>query len=207
MIHEIIAPPLERHTDPLFYYTKLFIVFLQGIFKNRDEGDFKFNEDANTTEILIADQANGFTDTNQPRIITARGPVSMLPLYMNDMVTRDNLQIKKRTILVQTSMTFNVIAKFGLEAQKIAWIVAHALSDYYLTLQQFGIHKVFRSITVSPETPSGAVFSPEVVPEGVLIQVTVPYVIRWTITQSPTDKFAARELNTYIKNKTGISPI
>ncbi len=205
MIHTIIAPDLKRDADPLLYYTKLFLVFLQGIFKNRDEGDFKWVDDIGKTEILLADQANNYTDTNQPRIITARGPVSFMPMYMDDMITRGTDMVKKRTILVQTSMAFNCIAKFGLEAQKIAFIVAHALSDYYLLLQQNGIHKVIRSISVSPETPSGAVFSPEVVPEGVLVQVSIPFIIRWTTLSGPTDKAAARELQTFINGQRGFN--
>jgi len=192
---------LDRNQDHLKYYTLLFVVFLQNYFKLSDVGKFKWSPDIDKTEVLIADQDNGLPDSPLPRVITVRGPSIPLPMTFNDEAEPYNpfIGAKKRTRLIQTSITFHCIARTGLETQELAFKVHRAIDDYYMTLQQFGIHKVFRNAQMSSETPANAVFSPEVISEGRLIMVTYSFIYRNTTVSTPSNAPAAKMFTTNLK--------
>lgn len=198
---------LDKHEDHLKYYTMLFITFLQGYFKQNKQGKFRWSSDLNQTEIVICDQDNLLTDTQIPRIITVRGPSVPAPMTFNDIGDQYDAATGaiKRVLLIQSSITFHCIAKTGPEAQNIAYQVMKGINAYYMTLQKWGIHKVMRNIQVSPETPAGAVFNPEIFPEGRLVMATVQFWYLLTMRMTPAEAPAAKSLNLYINSAMGNS--
>lgn len=198
-----IPPDAERARDPFYYYTLLFLAFLQGLFKHRPEGSYQYSDDEELTEIVIADQI-----TNQkesvPRVITARGPAQTIPIALDDVVSKNNrIDERKRVILIGIPMTFNCIAKIGTEAQEIAHFIAHNVLAHRILLQRWGIHKVDKNIAMSPETPTNTIFQPEVVPEGVMVTVVVQIVIRWKTITAPNNSPMVRQIDAYMKSKIG----
>jgi len=194
---------LERWRDPLYYFTLLYLSFLQGIFKQREEGNYRWSEDEELTEIIIADQVTNVKET-VPRIITARGPAQFMQLFCDDMVTRQlKRDERKRTALISIPMTFSIIAKIGVETQELAFFTAHNIWAHRILLQQHGIHKIDRNFSMSPETPTNAIFAPEVVPEGVMISLVVPFYIRWTSTMVPNDAPKLHDIETYLRTRLG----
>ena len=194
-------PEIPRERDPLFYFTLLFLSFIQGLFKQRPEGEYKYSEDENITEIIIADQVTAAKET-VPRIITARGPASYITLFCDDMVKRSlKKDERKRTSLISIPMTINCIAKLGIEAQELAFFIAHNIWSHRVLLQQHGIHKIDRNFSISPETPTDAIFAPSVVPEGIMVSLIVPFIVRWTVTTVPNNAPKLREIDNYITKK------
>lgn len=195
------TPPLhlDKNKDHLKYFTVLFIAFLQGAFKGRDPGDFKWCEDTDKTELVICDQSNMLTDKYVPRIVTVRGSTTPLPMFLKDFNDEDrSIGSIKRSLLMESSITFHCIAKIGIETQYIAQQVQEYLHAHYLLLHRKGLHKLDRTLNISPETPANAVFSPEVLPEGVLIAVTARFWYRHTIITTPSNLPAAREIEHHI---------
>ena len=194
-------PEIPRERDPLFYFTLLFLSFIQGLFKQRPEGEYKYSEDENITEIIIADQVTAAKET-VPRIITARGPANYITLFCDDMVKRSlKKDERKRTSLLSIPMTINCIAKLGIEAQELAFFIAHNIWSHRVLLQQHGIHKIDRNFSISPETPTDAIFAPSVVPEGIMVSLVVPFIVRWTVTTVPNNAPKLREIDNYITKK------
>jgi len=194
-------PDIPRERDPLFFFTLLFLSFIQGLFKQRPEGEYKYSEDENITEIIIADQVTAAKET-VPRIITARGPANYMTLFCDDMVKRSmRTDERKRTSLISIPMTINCISKMGVEAQELAFFIAHNIWSHRILLQQHGIHKIDRNFSISPETPTDAIFAPSVVPEGIMVSLIVPFYVRWTVTTVPNNAPKLREIDNYIKNK------
>ena len=194
-------PEIPRERDPLFYFTLLFLSFIQGLFKQRPEGEYKYSEDENITEIIIADQVTAAKET-VPRIITARGPANYITLFCDDMVKRSlKKDERKRTSLLSIPMTINCIAKLGIEAQELAFFIAHNIWSHRVLLQQHGIHKIDRNFSISPETPTDAIFAPSVVPEGIMVSLIVPFIVRWTVTTVPNNAPKLREIDNYITKK------
>lgn len=200
---------LDRNRDHLKYYTMLFIAFLQGYFKENEPGKFKWSEDLEKTELVIVDQDNNLTDKYLPRIVTVRGPSMPLVMNFNDFADQYDAATgrTKRSILIQSSITFHCIAKTGPEAQELAYQVYLAINAYYITIQKWGVHKVFRNINISPETPSGAVFNPEVYPEGRLIMCTVQFIYRNTFYNTSTALPAAKNIDLFINSALGVQDL
>ncbi len=195
---------LDRNKDHLKYYTMLFIAFLQGIFKENEEGQFKWSPDLEKTEILISDQDTILPDKYLPRIVTVRGPSAPLILYFNDENERNHQTgTEKRTQIIQSSITFHCIAKTGIEAQQLADNIYRSINIYYKTLQQWGLHKIMRNPQISPETPANSVFSPEVISEGRLVMITYTFFYRWTYTNTRSDLPAATSLKFYLNSALG----
>ena len=195
---------LDKNKDHLQYFTVLFISFLRGCFSGREQGNIRWCEDMDKTEIVIADQNNMVTDKYLPRIITVRGQTMPLPIMMKDFCEEDPAtRAQKRSKLMDTSITFHCIAKLGIEAQYLAQQVQEYIDAYYLVLQKKGIHKINRTMNISPETPANAVFNPEVVPEGVLIMVSCQFWYRHTFTVTPSNLPAAREVENYVSASIG----
>jgi hypothetical protein len=206
MIRAKTAPyTKERYEDPLKYFTSVFLSFLQEVCKNNEVGNYKYSDDLDKTEIIIADQANMLRE-ELPRIISARGPVNVMPLSVDDFIEEeDGTSIVKSSHFIQTSLSFNCLAKLGLEAQKIAWLVATVINDYHRLLNTFGIHKILRnSISISPETPATAVTSPETKYECSLIIVTVPFIFRHTFIKTPVNAPAAYDIKLKMNSSLGI---
>jgi hypothetical protein len=190
---------LDKNKDHLQYFTVLFISFLRGCFSGRVQGDFRWCEDMDKTELVIADQNNMITDKYLPRIITVRGQTTPLPIMIKDFCEENvATRAEKRSKLMDSSITFHCIAKLGIEAQYIAQQVQEYIDAYYRVLHNMGIHKINRTLSISPETPANAVFNPEVVPEGTLIMVTCQFWYRHTFTVTPSNLPAAREVENYV---------
>lgn len=200
-------PDIKRESDPLFYFTLLFLSFIQGLFKLRPSGSYKFSEDEQLTEIIIADQVTAAKET-VPRIITARGPAQFMTMFCDDMTRRSmKTDERKRTSLLSIPMTINCIAKSANEAQELAFFVAHNIWTHRILLQQHGIHKIDRNITLSPETPTDAIFAPAVVPEGIMVSVVVPFIVRWTVITYPNDSPKTRQIDSFMRQKLGPNKI
>jgi len=192
---------VERENDPLYYFTALFLSFIQGIFKQRPEGSYKYSEDENLTEIVITDQVSNTKET-VPRVITVRGPAQFMTMFTDDMTSMSmKTDERKRTALISIPMTINCIAKIGPEAQELAFFVSHNIWSHRILLQQFGIHKIDRNFSLSPETPTEAIFAPSVVPEGVMVSIIVPFIIRWTVVTKPNNNPKVRELDIFMRTQ------
>lgn len=191
---------IDKNKDHLKYFTVLFIAFLQGAFKERDPGDFKWSQDADKTEIFICDQSNMVTDRYLPKIVTVRGPTVPMPMFFHDVAEENPFsRAVKRTKLLESSITFHCIAKFGIETQYIAQQVQEYLDSHYLLLHRAGLHKLDRVLNISPETPAQSVFAPETtISEAVLIAITARFWYRHTTVTTPSDLPAAREIENYI---------
>ncbi len=194
---------VERPRDPLYYFTAIFLSFLQGLFKQRPEGSYKYSEDENLTEIIISDQVSNTKET-VPRIIAARGPSQIMTMFMDDMTSLSmKTEERKRTSLISIPMTINCIAKIGPEAQELAFFVAHNIWAHRFLLNQWGIHKIDRNFSISPESPTEAIFAPSVVPEGIMVTVVVPFIVRWTVITTPNNNPKVRELENHMKSQLG----
>lgn len=193
--------------DPLLHYTKVFARFLQAVFATFEKGDYRWTLDPNTTDIVITDQATIAREVveKRPAIILTRGPASFGNLAMDQLAGPGPLSkppsadmkypnmdwasgTRRYTDLVACTMTYNCLAKEGLEAQRIAWICMMATRRLKRALMNQGMHRVGEEVQVGAETGPGAIVSPESDNEIVLIPVTVPFYFQdfWAI--SPADK-------------------
>lgn len=190
-----LVDPQGLGEEPLYYFTRCFLLFLQGLFEQFPEGAHKWSSDEKLTEIAIHDQVPIPKERveQKPQLVTMRGPAQFANMSL-DQMRNLNLRTgeKERTDLVSCTMTINVIAKNGVEAQRLAWIVMRHVRTFKTALQRTGMHKVGDDVQMSPESPPGSFVSGEVDPEFVLISVFCPFFFQWTEKSRPLDALLLR---------------
>lgn len=175
--------------DPLYYFTRIYLSFLQGLFGQFEAGSYHWSDDEKLSEITITDQAPLPKDRieQRPAIVTMRGPAQFANLSLDNMQSVDPQTGKKRrSDLVSCTMTLNVIAKIGPEAQRIAWEVARHLRTFLDLLQrQGGMHQIGNQLSIGNESPPGAFVQPEADSEMVMVTVQSPFFFKWTEETTP----------------------
>lgn len=197
-----LVEPQGRGEEPLYHFTRVFLLFLRGLFEQFPEGSFKFSEDEKLSELAIHDQVPIPKERveQKPQIITMRGPAQFANMTLDQMRTLDiRTGEKERTDLVNCTMTINVIAKNGVEAQRIAWIVMDNIREFKVLLQRAGMHKVGDDVQMSPESPPGT-FLTESDPEYVMISVFCPFFFQWTKKSRPLNSPLLRAIEAKLES-------
>ena len=198
-----LVEPQGFGEEPLFFITRCFLLFYQGLFEQFISGSYKWSVDEKITEIEITDQVPipRTRIEQKPQIVTMRGPARFANLSLDQMRTVNvHTGAKERTDLVSCTMAVNCIAKNGLEAQRIATIVARYTRDFKQVLQQLGrMHKVGDDIEIGPESPPGAFVAGEVDPEWTLVVVQLPFYFQWTDKVSPLNSPLLKSIEVRIK--------
>lgn len=197
-----VPDPQGIGEDPYLYFTKIYLTYLQGLFRQFQPGSWKWSEDQDSTEIMITDQSPVPRDRieERPAIITMRGPAQFAGMTLDQLQSVDRRTgTRQHTDLITCTMTLNCIAKNGLEAQRLGWIVQRhiGIANGKRLLQRYGIFKVYDNIGCSGETPPGSLVAPEPTPEMIMVVVTSPFAFQWTERTTPLDAptFEAAELH------------
>lgn len=171
--------------DRLVVATKAWLVWLQGLFASRPVGHYRWDRNITETEIVISDQMpTNIEPTNKrPIITTARGPASWASLSINQVRDRTLLgESRVYSDLVTCSMTISVIAKEGLEAQGLAYMLFRMIPVFKPQLLRLGrMHSLGNNVQLTPETSHGALVPGSSVPEWKMVQLTIPMYIQDTI--------------------------
>lgn len=199
-----LVEPQGRGEEPLYFFTRNYLLFLQGLFQQFPEGSYKWSDDEKISEITITDQTPIPRDRieQRPAIVTMRGPAQFANLSLDQMRTVDpKTGMKERTDLVSCTMTLSAIAKNGVEAQRIAWIIMSNIRRFKEMLQRTGgMHKVGDEVQIGPETPPGSIIQGEADIEFVMVPVYSPFFFQWTDRVTPLYAEAVRSIEAHIKS-------
>lgn len=182
--------------EPLFYFTRVFLLFLQGLFEQMDPGSYRWLHDEKLSEIAITDQVPIPVSRvdQKPHLITMRGPARFANLTLDQMRTvNPRTGEKERTDLISCTMSICCLAKNGIEAQRLAFIVARHVRTFKTSIQRTGMHKVGDEIEIGPESPPGALVA-EPDPSVVMCTVTLPFHFQWTERSRPLNAALLRSI-------------
>jgi len=199
-----VPSPQGFGEDPYLYFTKVYLTYLQGLFRQFPSGSFKWSDNEEDTEIMITDQSPIPRDRieQRPALVTSRGPAQFAGMTLDQLRSVDRRTgTREHTDLVACTMTINCIAKTGLEAQRLGWIVQRHLgiANGKRLLQKAGIHKISDNIGCSAETPPGALVAPEPTIEMVNVCVTSPFFFQWTEKVTPLDAATFEAAEVYMQ--------
>lgn len=205
-----VPDPQGLGEDPYLYYTKVYLSYLQGLFRQFPSGSWKWSDNEEDTEIMITDQAPVPRDRieQRPAIVTMRGPAQFAGMTLDQLRSVDRRTgAREHTDIVACTMTINCIAKGGLEAQRLGWIVQRHLgiANGKRLLQKYKIFKIADNIGLSGETPPGALVAPEPTPEMVNVCVSSPFFFQWTERVTPLDAPAFEAAEMYMQ--TALHPL
>lgn len=184
-----LVEPQGLGEEPLYYCTRVFLTFMQGLFEQFPEGSYRWSEDEKLSEVAITDQVPipRSRVEQKPQIVTMRGPAQFANLSLDQLrKLNPHTGEKERTDLVSCTMTLNVIAKNGVECQRIAWTAMRHLRTFKTLIQRHGLHQIGDQLSMGPESPPGT-FVAEPDPEWVMISVYAPFHFQWTETVRPLD--------------------
>ena len=145
----------------------IFLSFAQQYFKDSvSQSKYNWDPDVTKTKIVIADKyaIDLGVAVKRPSIILSRGGFGWSNIYRNEGSPPDDFfrernvpygsadwkRNKKFTDLLSGTITYNVIAKNGVQAEEIADQLYIALTGYRDVLKKKGIHKV-QNLTMSDE--------------------------------------------------------
>lgn len=191
-----LVEPQGLGEEPLYYCTRVFLTFLQGLFEQFPEGSYRWSSDEKLSEVAITDQVPIPKERvdQKPQIVTMRGPAQFANLTLDQMRKLDpRTGSKERTDLISCTMTINVICKNGVEAERLAWIIMRHIRTFKTLIQRKGLHKVGDEVSMTPESPPGS-FVQEPDPEFVLISVYAPFFFQWTEVTTPLDASVLRAM-------------
>ena len=79
-----LVEPHGRGEDPLFHYTRIYLLFLQGLFQQFPEGSYRWSDDERLSEIVITDQVPIPRERveQRPAIVAMRGPTQFANLSL-----------------------------------------------------------------------------------------------------------------------------
>jgi hypothetical protein len=190
--------------DPLYAATRGFLSFCQQIFKIRDAGSWKWSENPEESEILIADFESdvGSQGSLRPRIITQRAPAVVVNSGRDQVLSR-NLGGTEQTLafILQSSLTFNCISREGVEAQKLAYFLLKMIIAFKPTIMRIGdIHFISNQVTMLPETGHGELFPGSSSPEWKVVRLIVPFAVQDTMKITEDFHSILRDVTTEIES-------
>lgn len=197
--HRVNAGPIQPQgvgEDPLFYFTQVFVRFLQSIFGSFEKGSYKWL-DGEDTDIVIADQGQyaRVVAEKRPAIICMRGPASWSNVSMDQLKGFDiNTGVRSHTDLISCTMVYQCLAPEGLEAQRVAWIACYLTRALKRHLLRAGLHRVGENIEVGAETDAEH-GTPDSKPSSILVPVTVPFFFQDSWEVAPVDNLLLKALD------------
>lgn len=180
--------------DPLNYMGKAFIAFLQTVFESAPVGNFKWNSDHKTSELIVTEEnpVNVESVEQKPVISVVMGASKFNGSSLDDMQELDmTTGASIHTDLIPGHMSLNCMTKDARqESRWLAWLCArHVWILRKIFIKETHIHEVGRNAGISPTTPAGALVIGDSSPEWVSTAVTFPFFLQWRDKVTP--------LNTY----------
>lgn len=165
--------------DPMYYLQRLFVYFLQNLFRDFPEGcGMRWKPDDENTEILItAEKPRLEAVEKTPHITCVLGSGRWAGMGLDQFQThRASDGQRTHTDLMPMSMVFHCQAKEGMVARRVAWNASlWTIALRRILMRAGGLHQVQVNHTISPEGPMTQFTGPTVENELVEVTVIVPF--------------------------------
>lgn len=197
------APPIAGDSisswgeNPLFHVTRICLAFLQNLFKQAPEGEFRWDADKQLTQLIIQDELPLHSEVvnKRPAIVTIRSPVQWAGIGLEQ--RRDeNLRTGERvhTDLISGHMTFNCMSRVKVQAEQLGWLVARHIWILHRIFMRAGFHKMGQRVQILAATPAGALVSGDTEGEVHNVPVISPYEFQWTERITPVNLDVLNEI-------------
>jgi hypothetical protein len=156
----------------------------QGLF-HFEPGTQEWETEESETELIISDSGAINTDTvaKRPALIISRGPFAYGNTSLDQLLSHTAVTDKRtHTDLITGSFVINCISRHGLEAEKLALIVAKSIRAYRRQLQKAGFFLIGNLIQTGSESPAGSLVAGDSDEDFINVPVILPvyYEESWT---------------------------
>lgn len=164
--------------NPLMHVRVLFVRFIQGLFSNAPEGNYRWTSDDETTELYVTDEEQIMPEVVEklPAVSLTRGPISFYNMGLDDLENYDfALDRKTKGVLIPGTMTINVCSRVPLEGEFIAMVIADHLWLLRDLMMKMGFFEVGRGIQVGSPSKAGSIIGNDRGDEFSCTPVSVPF--------------------------------
>jgi len=169
---------------------RLYVCFLQGLFNHFHVDAFRWEPDDHDSKIIITAEAPVDREAiaQKPHIVVMRGGYEWSGLVMDKLRTMNTMTGERtHTDLIPGNLVAHCVAETGMEAGRIADLVSRGTVFHRRLLQkEGGFHHIGQKAAVGPETPPGAIVNGSAEAEAVMVDVTIPWFMQWTWSETPT---------------------
>lgn len=167
--------------DPMYYLQRLFVYFLQNLFRDFPEGcGMKWDPNEETTEIAITSEKPELSAVEKrPHITCVLGQASFSGLGLDQLQhQRSSDGLRTHTDLMPMNMGYHCQAKNGIHARRIAWNAGFGTVQLKRILMRVGgLFHVDSRIQIGAEGPITQYMGPSA--ESPLIEVLVNVPFYW----------------------------
>jgi hypothetical protein len=192
---------LNLAEDPMLQLTRVFVYFLQNLFREAPEGwGMKWRPDEENTEILITDQKPRLDAVEKkPHITCVFGEGQWAVLGIDQLMSQKMMSNgeRKHSDLYSATMSYHCQAREGMLARRIAWNCSYFTNVYRrILIKGGGLHQVGMKHTIGPESGPSAYTGPLSEEKIVSVIVTIPFYWQpqWLI-RDPSVTFRQMSMN------------
>lgn len=154
-----------------------------------------YQSDEKVTELIITDAGSVNTETieKRPCIVVSRGPFAYGNTSMDQLLSINSSDgMQTHTDLLTGSFVIHCISREGLEAERLAVIVARAIRYFRLQLQKAGFFNIGTIIQVGAESSPGQLLSGDSAEDFIDVPVSIPVYYQESWTNTPESTALAR---------------
>jgi len=165
--------------DPMYHLTRVFVYFLQNLFRDFPEGcGMQWKPGQETSELTISDEKPDLEAVEKrPHIICVLGASRFSGLGLDQMQSiRASDGQRVHTDLIPMSISYHCQAKTGMHARRLAWNAAlWTVALRRIIMRVGGLFQVGTTPMISPEGPITQFTGPKVESELIEVIVNVPF--------------------------------
>jgi len=188
--------PVSIRDDAWQEVTRVWTVWLRGLFSVQQQGSFRWLPDDDTSEIYIAGQEPEDAGNKRPRILVSRGPVGYAGTSINQTVGRSTAnQSFIFSDLEASNIVITSAASLGAEAQFIARYIFRMVGPFRPILtRQAKLHSILtNNMSLSSEQDLSSLHPGSPVPNFRAVQVVVPVYLQENLIVDNSSFFPAVE--------------
>ena len=184
-------PSIETTTqtlpaDLLYTSQRAFVRWLQGLFGQKEITSYHWSPNATESKIVISSMHPTETGEHnkRPIIVVGRGTAQWSGVS-RDQTLSQSFSGDRKTLsdIIHTSAIISCIAREGVEAQEIAYLISRLLPVFKRDIVKLGnIHFISNNVVIEPETNHGAIVQGSGVPEWRMVRLSIPYAVQEEIT-------------------------
>jgi len=166
--------------DPTLQLTRVFVYFLQNLFREAPEGmGMKWRPDEETTEILITDQKPRLDAVEKkPHITCVFGEGQWAVLGIDQLMNQKMMTTgeRKHSDLISSTISYHCQAREGTFARRIAWNASYFTNVFRrVIIKGGGLHQVGMKHVITPESGPTVYTGPLSEEKIVSVVVTIPF--------------------------------
>jgi hypothetical protein len=171
---------LSLAEDPMLQLTRVFVYFLQNLFREAPEGwGMRWRPDEENTELLITDQKPRLDAVEKkPHITCVLGESQWAVLGIDQLQKMKMMSNGERTHsdLISATISYHCQAREGMHARRLAWNASYFTNVYRrVIIKGGGLHQVGMKHSITPESGPSVYTGPLSEEKIISVVVTIPF--------------------------------